>query len=147
MQSGQNGLPQNTVQENDNSPVQLEIQATSSGASFFVLGVKGNDEIKKKLKEMGGKHNGHVRGWVFPSRKLADVCEALGLENNVDLVDPRKIITVHFVQKLQWPGEMSVAEAKMKELGMAKKTGKGNEFTGDLTQALAFLKAFNIGLE
>jgi len=120
----------------------LEIVPSSTGQSFFVKGAYGNEIIKKKLKELGGHHNAHEKGWKFPTRKMAEVCAALGLEPNVDLVDPRKVVNVQFNQKFQWPGDMSILEQKMKEAGLEK--GKGNVYTGDLSKANTFLHLFNI---
>jgi hypothetical protein len=121
----------------------LEIVPSSTARSFFVKGAYGNDDLKKKLKELGGHHNAHEKGWKFPTRKMAEVCAALDLQPNVDLVDPRKVVVVEFTQQFQWPGDMSILEQKMKEVGLEKRS-KGNVYTGDLNKANAFLRVFNV---
>jgi hypothetical protein len=128
--------------EDSNEPTKLEIIPSSTGESFFVVGASGNDELKKRIKSLGGHYNHRVRGWKFHVSKQTEVCTALGMASNVDLVDPRKVVTVEFTQKLQWPGDMTVIEQKMKDLGLTKKAGKTNTYVGDLSKAPGFLQSF-----
>lgn len=124
---------------------QIQIEPSSSGASFFVLGATGNEEVKKMLKDLGGAYNSHKRGYLFQSRDHTKVCEALGQQPNFNLVDPRKQINVQFTGKYQWNGDMSQAEELLKSIGMTK-SGRGNDWTGDLTQVAQFNKIFNAGV-
>jgi|SRR5579885_1736345 len=127
----------------DAAPSKLEIVLGDTGQCFFVIGAYGNADLKKKLKELGGHNNSHSKGYKFPARKMEEVCTALGLQPNVNLVDPRKVVTVTFEQKFQWPGDMALLEQKMKDIGLQKKK-KDNVYTGDLSKANAFLQVFNI---
>jgi len=138
-----NNNNQGVVQER--KPTQLNIVGAESGTCFFVTGVNGNEEIKTKLKGLGGYFNSHTKGYKFKSKDLEKVCQSLGLEPNIVLTDPRKVINLEFIQKFKWPGDMSVAEQKLKEAGLTKKGGKGNTWQGDLSNIQAFFAAFNVG--
>lgn len=128
---------------------QITITEADTGTAFFVH-TGGNEEVKEKLKELGGTHNSHARAYRFPSRDMEKVVAALqqfgvsGVNKPVGLVDPRKVIEVTFEQKFQYPGDMAEAEAKLKELGLSKKGGRSNAWTGDLAKAGLFLQAFGI---
>ena len=107
------------------------------------MGVKGNKEAKQKLVELGGHYNEHMRGYRFNSRDLDKVRDALQLEGNIDLIDPRRVIQVEFTQKFQWDGDLAMAEQKLKGTGLVKKVGaKGNCWAGDLSKASEFLRVF-----
>lgn len=138
----QQNVQQNPAPNGEEEATKLEIIPTSTGESFVVVGASGNDEIKKKIKSLGGHYNHRMKGWVFNVSKQADVCRELGMVPNADLIDPSKVITVEFSQRVQWQGDMAVVEQKMKDLGLTKKSGKGNVYTGDLSKAPAFLKSF-----
>lgn len=139
----QQPAPQQAAVQEEQEPTKLEILPTSTGESFVLVGASGNDEIKKKIKALGGHYNGRMKGWIFPAGKQDVVCKELGMHSNTDLIDPRKLITVEFSQRLQWPADMAVLEQKMKDLGLVKKSGKGNVYTGDLSKVAGFLKSFN----
>lgn len=123
-------------------PQKIEIEPTSSGASFFVKGVSGNEELKQKLKDIGGVYNTHSRGYLFKARDEAAVYQVLGLVKNLTLSDPGKMIEVQFTQKFQWNGDMRVAEEQLKAIGMVK-AGRGNVWSGDLAKASVFAKTFS----
>lgn len=125
---------------------EISIIEASSGASFFVTGVKKNEALKDQLKKMGGHYNAHARGYNFPARDLDRVCKELGVSKSINLVDPRSIIEVEFTQKFQWKGDMAQAEAKLKEIGLTKKSGRNNSWSGDLSRAGVFLNAFGIAV-
>lgn len=122
---------------------QVTIESSSTGVSFIVRGVE-DEEMKKKLREMGGHWNTRVRGYMVPANKLDQVCGMVGLEKDIELTDPRKLITVQFTQSFKWSGEMTVAEQKLKQAGLQKKTGKGNVWTGDLTLVNNFFAQFAV---
>jgi hypothetical protein len=120
----------------------IQIVSSSTGTSFFVVGVQKNEPVKSLLKELGGHHNAHMRGYKFAARDIDKVRAALKLDGGQGLIDPRKVIEVEFTQKFQWPGDMEQAEKKLIELGL-KKSGRANAWTGDLSRAGPFLAAFN----
>lgn len=115
-----------------------------SKSCFFVCGVSKGSPLRKKIKAMGGVRNARMQGYKFAARDLDAVCGSLGVEKNVNLVDPRQTIQLEFTQKVQWPGDMAIAEQRLTAVGLTKKTGKGNVWVGDLSQAGTFLQAFGI---
>lgn len=135
------------AQPKDTGPI--TITEAETGTAFFVH-TGGNEQVKEKLKELGGIHNSHIRAYKFPARDMPRVIDELtkfglgDVQRPVGLVDPRKVIEVTFDQKFQYPGDIAEAEAKLKELGMTKKAGRSNAWTGDLAKAGLFLKAFGI---
>lgn len=132
---------QPAVEEN---PVELRIEAGSSGACFFVLGVNGNEDVKKKLKDLGGCFNSRMRGYKFATKQIETVCKAFDLEEtNIKLRDPRQMITIQLQSEVHWDNDMSVAEQKLKEIGLKKKSGKGNVWQGDLNKAEKFFAMFH----
>jgi hypothetical protein len=129
---------------------QITISEAETGTAFFVH-TGGNEAVKDKLKDLGGTYNSHARAYRFPTRDMEKVIAGLqefgigGVNRPVGLVDPRKVIEVTFEQKFQYPGDMAEAEAKLRELGLVKKGGRSNAWTGDLPKAGLFLQAFGIG--
>lgn len=123
----------------------IQIVPSSSGTSFIIKGVKGNKELKKTIISLGGSRNSRGGGgYIFPARDLQRVCEALGLQSGVNLVDPRKTVEVTFTEKLQWAGDMASLEAYFKSIGMVKENGKMNSWHGNMAQAAAFAKVSNV---
>jgi hypothetical protein len=123
---------------------EIRIVASDTGTAFFVTGVHGNEDVKKVLKELGGAHNSHMGGYMFAGRHLKKVCEALGLQSNINVIDPAKLIHIEFTQTLQWPGNMADAEAMLKQCQLTKKSGGKNAWTGDLSKLRQFEQVFNI---
>lgn len=122
----------------------ITIVEGDSKSCFFVCGISKGSPLRKKIKAMGGVRNARMQGYRFAARDLDAVCSALGVEKNVNLVDPRQTIQLEFNQKVQWPGDMAEAEKRLTAVGLTKKPGKGNVWTGDLSQAGTFLQAFGI---
>jgi hypothetical protein len=122
----------------------ITIVEGDSKTCFFVCGLSKGSPLKKTIKAMGGIRNARVQGYKFPARDLDLVCSKLGVEKNVNLVDPRQTIQLEFNQKVQWPGDMAEAEKRLTAVGLTKKAGNGNVWVGDLSQAGTFLQAFGI---
>jgi len=131
------------------APGPIEVITSQTGTAFFVR-TGGHEAVKECLKKLGGVHNSHMRGYKFPTRMMDEVITELerfgisGVQKPVGLVDPRKVIEVSFEQKFQYPGDVAEAELKLKELGLVKKSGRANAWTGDLSKAGPFLTAFGI---
>lgn len=138
----------NVVEES--KPLSIKIEPGTSSMCFFVVATGGTEDARKELKKtlkktLGGHYNARMKGYRFASNKLAEVCTALQVDQSVDLVDPRKQVEVQFTQKLQWQGDMSIIEQKMKEIGMTKKGAKNtNVYVGDLSLSAKFLQMFNV---
>ena len=126
--------------------VNLEIFEGSSHACFFVTGVNGDESIKTILRDLNGHYNTRMKGWRFPRKNYEEVCKQLNIKPTIKLSAPGKVITVTLQQKFQWPHDMSMANQKLKEIGLKKRTGKTNDWSGELTdvQVAKFFDVFNI---
>jgi hypothetical protein len=124
------------------------IQAETGTAFFIRFTGTGYDDLKAKVKEIGGTYNGRVRAWKFPVSQQEEVNALLAeygaAHQSLHMVDPNKIITVEFTQRFQWPGDMAQAEERLKQLGMVRKAGPKQIWTADLSKATPFLNAFGI---
>jgi hypothetical protein len=123
------------------------IEEASSRAAFFVTGTSNNEPLKEALKKLGGAWNSRMKGYKFSADMLATVTKTIGLASNINLLDPSHSVTVHFTQTFQVnDGQMPSTEEGLKKLGLKKKQGNGNEWTGNLSQAGPFLQASSISL-
>lgn len=123
----------------------VRIESASSGASFFVTGTSNNEPLKECLKKLGGAWNSRMKGYKFDPDMLGIVCKTIGLTSDISLVDPRNTVVVHFTQSFQVDeGKMAATEEGLKNLGLHKKQGGGNEWTGPLNLAGPFLQASSI---
>lgn len=123
----------------------VRIESASSGAAFFVTGTSNNEPLKECLKKLGGAWNSRMKGYKFDPDMLGTVCKTIGLTSDINLVDPRNTVIVHFTQSFQVAeGQMPSTEEGLKKLGLNKKQGGGNEWTGPLNLASPFLQASNI---
>jgi len=147
-----NGQAQAAVaaQPAEDKPLSIKFEPGTGGACFFVVATGGSEEVRKELKKtlkktLNGHYNSHMKGYRFPAGKMTEVCAALQVNPNMNLIDPRKLVEVQFTQRVQWQGEMSIVEQKMKEIGLTKKGQKNsNVYVGDLSLAPKFLQVFNV---
>ena len=123
----------------------VRIESASSGAAFFVTGTSNNEPLKECLKKLGGAWNSRMKGYKFDPDMLGTVSKTIGLTSDISLVDPRNTVVVHFTQSFQVAeGQMPSTEEGLKKLGLTKKQGGGNEWTGPLNLAGPFLQASSI---
>ena len=123
----------------------VRIESASSGASFFVTGTSNNEPLKECLKKLGGAWNARMKGYKFDPDMLGKVSKTIGLTSDINLVDPRNTVVVHFTQSFQvGEGQMAATEEGLKKLGLIKKQSGGNEWTGPLNLAGPFLQASSI---
>ncbi len=123
----------------------VRIESASSGAAFFVTGTSNNEPLKECLKKLGGAWNSRMKGYKFDPDMLGTVTKTIGLTSDINLVDPRLTVVVHFTQSFQIKeGQMASTEEGLKNLGLNKKQGGANEWTGPLNLAGPFLQASQI---
>ena len=139
--------PQTGAEQNSNNVVaksEVRIVKAETGTCFFVMGIHGDEELKKIVRdELKGVYNHKKQGYKFPARDYDRVAQRLGLTITGGLIDPAKLIEVTFTQKFQYNGDMVQAEQFLKSIGLTKQAKSANSWTGDVSVAPKFIQVFN----